>query len=607
MALFKKEQKGNYYEELSFPRLKDIFLPDRITEMEDCLIIDDTYCRVMVVDAMPEFIHFGWLEAIESYPGVTVSVSFYPYTFEEASNRVSRLQTVLGGELIMAEKQGDTRRLDVLQEKYYFYREFLKDINMHRNNLVAATVVILVSASSHEELVRRCGKVKDILGSTRAVTMYLRQIEGLKSILPFIQPLPEYHDVTVANAACLSPLISTDFSHPSGIFFGRNETGSPVFLDLFIGQPRLFGPHMFVVGMTRSGKSYACKGITARSVASGIKTVILDPEGEYRMLVDYLGGEHVRFHPQMKVMFNPFDIEPSFDREIGEHVDIPSKIDDIVSLMAFILEGYEAGERMTAEERAVAGEAVRLEYESRGITENPESLYLPGGRQTKEGFVAGKSYKEMPTISSYARRLRELGADRLANVLQPFVKGGPQGFFDGQGDQALRDSPVVCFDVSAIENEFTKTYVMYVMLSWIWERFIKKNREQRKRVMVDEAWLFMKHRDTANFLSQIARRGAKYNASLMAASQSFREFTTEEGIVFMNQCDTKFFLKLQRVDAEALGGIFGLTRDLVERLQGFQRGQGLLKAGNESAVAYFQGLPFEEHFLRSDPEAVQVR
>lgn len=603
-----KKKTHQLDESTAYPRLSDLYLPDRISEYEDCIIIDDTYCRFFVIDMLPEFIHFGWLDNITSYPGVTISVTLYPYSHEDASKRVGKLQMALGSELVIAEKNGDTRRIDVLNEKYYFYRELLRDINMHRNNIMAATITVMVVAPTHEELVRRTSKVKDILGSTRATTMYLRQLDGLKSILPFINGLSEYHDVTVANAACLSPLISTDFSHPSGIFFGRNESGSPVFLDLFIGQPRLFGMHMFIVGTTRSGKSYACKGITARSAAAGIKTVILDPEGEYRMLVDYLGGAHIRFHPQMKPMFNPFDLVPSWDREIGEYVDIPSKIDDIVSLLAFILESYDSNEKMTAEERALAGQAVRLEYQSRGITENPESLFESNIIQSPEGYTAGKSYKEMPTISSYVNRLRNLGMDRLANIMQPFVRGGPQGFFDGPSNQGLLEGPpVVCFDISAIENPFTKTYAMYVMLSWIWEHFVKKNRNIRKRVLVDEAWLFMRQKDTALFLSQIARRGAKYNTSIISASQSFREFTTEEGLVFLNQCDTKYFLRLQQSDAESLGMLFGLTDSLVGRIQSFQMGQGLLKAGSESAVVYFTGFPFEEHFLRSDPEAVLAR
>ena len=148
--------------------------------------------------------------------------------------------------------------------------------------------------------------------------MYLRQIEGLK---PFAgsNTINEYHDVTIANAACMSPLIGVNISHPSGIYFGQNVTGSPCLLDLFIGQPRLFGPHMFITGTTRSGKSYSLKGLISRSIAIGRKAVVIDPEGEYKTLTQALDGTYTRFHANMNTMFNPFDIHPTNDDELGSY------------------------------------------------------------------------------------------------------------------------------------------------------------------------------------------------------------------------------------------------------------------------------------------------
>ncbi|MBM7854961.1 hypothetical protein JOC37_001341 [Desulfohalotomaculum tongense] len=570
--------------------------------------IDDIYCRVLVVDVLPELICFGWFNNITSLGGVTVSVILHPYTKKEASDRVARWLTILGSDLQLAQKHGETTKIGTLETKYAFYYNLLTDINLRRNNIVAATVTIMITAPGYRELIHKCNHVKDMLGATRAVTMYYRQLEGFIHTLPFISNLDECHDVTAANATCLSPLISTDFTHPSGIYFGINETGSPVFLDLFIGSPRLYGPHMFITGSTRSGKSYTVKGVTARSLAHGISVVIIDPEGEYRKLIEAMGGILIKFKSNMECMFNIFDVEPEEDEETGrQYIDIAGKAEDICHLISSILEA-QTGEKISAEERAQAARAVRDEYLAREITEDPESIYLPEGRVTEDGTYTyiGKSYKEMPTISSYVKRLEDMGAKRLANILYPFCKGGGMGYFDGQSIGKFYDNQLVVFDVSALKTEFQRMYAMYVMLSWVWEKFVKKSKK-RKRVVVDEAWLLMRHKDTAKFLSDLARRGAKYNTSLMVASQSFREFTTEEGKVLMAQCDTKFFLKMQHTDAQELGEIFNLPDGVVSRIGTFQPGQGILKAGMESAVVTFKGFPFEEHFLRSDPEAVLAR
>ena len=589
------------------PGLHDLYLPDRIKEYEDYLRIDDMYCRVLVVNVLPENVHFGWFNSITTLGGVTISVTLVPYDYNTSSDRANENLVNLGAELIYEAKRDNQKRLGSLQEKHDFYELLLKEINMKRNKLIAAIVTILVYARSYHELCEKCQKVKDKLGPTEAIAMYKRQIPGLRHILPFINnTLLEYHDVTVANAACISPLVGTDFTHPSGIFFGENETGAPVFLDLFIGEPWLFGLHMFITGTTRSGKSYTCKGIVAREVAQGYKFVILDYEGEYEKVVEALGGVHIKLHPAMQCMFNPFDIRPEYEKETGWFINIPGKTGDIVQLIAAIIEA-QTGEILGAEERALAGQAVRDEYAERGINSDPESIYLEGGRKTEQGYIAGKSVKEMPTISSYVDRLRKNGMNRLANILLPFCRGSEYGFFDGQTQVDIYQYPIVWFDLSRLTNDFSRMFGMYVMLSWIWEQFVKKSRTQRKCVLVDEAWLLMRHTDTAKFMSDLARRGAKYNTSLIAASQSFREFTTKEGIAFLAQCDTKFFLKMQHVDAVALNQMFDVPMKVIERMDSFQAGEGLLKAGKESAIVRFVGFPFEEEFLRSDPEAALVR
>ncbi len=605
--MFKKSKKPLEMPVKPIPEKQNLYLPDRISEREDYIIIENTLVRILAVDMLPEQLYFGWFSSITAIPGVVVSVSVHPYNYEQASKRVAKQQTALGAELIAAEKSGNNRRVDVLGLKHLFYRQLLREINLHRTNIVSLSVVIAISASDLKELNSRTAKIQDMLGSTKAVTMYFRQLEGLRNLIPGVQSLKEYYDVTVANAACVSPLISTDISHPKGIYFGRNQTQSPCLLDLFIGEPYLFGPHMFITGTTRSGKSYTLKGTIGRSLALGRKVAVLDPEGEYIKICKALGGLHVKFHSNMKPIFNPFDLEPTYEENVGWFLDISGKVDDIVSLLGFMLEA-QSGEKLTAEEHALAGLAIRQEYESLKIFDNePDSIYQPGGRQSDEGIVVGKTYKDMPTFSSFRKRLGELGADRLKNILSDYCKGGPLGFFDVQTEKSIQNFDFICFDLSSLNNEFSRMYAMQVLLTWLSEKYIKKDIQAEKHLVVDEAWLFMRYGYSATFLSQIARRGAKYNTSLIAASQSFREFCSEEGMVFLNQCDTKFFLKMQESDVESLIKLFGMSRPLANRLIAFNRGRGILRMGNESAIIQFQGFQFEEEFLKSDPKAALVR
>ena len=42
----------------------------------------------------------------------------------------------------------------------------------------------------------------------------------------------------------------------------------------------------------------------------------------------------------------------------------------------------------------------------------------------------------------------------------------------------------------------------------------RKNREKKKIIVCDEAWLFLKYQESAEFLVNVARRGRKYNVPL---------------------------------------------------------------------------------------------
>ena len=70
---------------------------------------------------------------------------------------------------------------------------------------------------------------------------------------------------------------------------------------------------------------------------------------------------------------------------------------------------------------------------------------------------------------------------------------------------------------------------MYIALTWTWEKFVKKNPKQKKRLVIDEAWMLVNpsmqgHEYTSSFMEVAARRIRKRNGGLLIASQGFSEF-----------------------------------------------------------------------------------
>ena len=134
----------------------------------------------------------------------------------------------------------------------------------------------------------------------------------------------------------------------------------------------------------------------------------------------------------------------------------------------------------------------------------------------------------MPTPSDFHKKLKQRNKCReLAQLLIPFLKGNSLGIFDCES-KINSTAEIVSFDMSEIKDEFTKLYSSFVILTWVWQKFVLKNKQKKKIIVCDEAWLFLKYQESAEFLVNVARRGRKYNVPLFIGSQFIDEFLNSE-------------------------------------------------------------------------------
>ena len=150
-----------------------------------------------------------------------------------------------------------------------------------------------------------------------------------------------------------------------------------------------------------------------------------------------------------------------------------------------------------------------------GITSDINSLYeRKGGKLDNGKYVVGKIPKKMPTLTDFQKKLKAReNCTELAELSVPFLRGNSLGIFDCES-QISSDAEIINFDMSEIKDEFTKLYASFVILTWVWQKFVLKKKEKKKIIVCDEAWLFLKFQESAEFLVNVARRGRKYNVPL---------------------------------------------------------------------------------------------
>lgn len=583
--------------------IRDLVCPDGIKVTESYVQLgSDRYVRAFFVSQVPSTVFVGWLDELYSIGDVDVSIYVYPGDDREVIQELTQKINNLMAAQILDEKRGDYTNASLIKLTLEDAWQLREEIQTNRNKMYYVSIFFMIAADTLEELERKTKITIERLGG-RAVHVrqaFLRQDDAVLSISPIAQNklMHIYRNFDLNAATALMPFDCADMAHKNGIFLGVNYyTGTPVFYNPFAGKPILSNPHMLLIATTGAGKTTAVKLMTARAALLGTRVVFIDAEGEFGNMVEALGGINIKLSPDKPGYINPFEIET--DEEKGkEFVNLKEKVADLKGLIATMVEGQH--ETLTPEERVIIEDCLFEEYAARGINSNPGSLYEMKNILKDGIYTTGYVKKRMPTLSSFYERLKTKGpkVEKLLLLLKPYLRDGSMGLFDGESEVDLRDARLINFDVSGLEERFLRPFAMHVVLSWVWEEFVKKDRENRKIVVVDEAWLFMKYKDTADFLENMARRARKRNCSLCVSTQNFKEFTSSpQGIAVISNMGTNILMQQNSEEIDDVAEAFKLSAGQKAFLEKAGVGEALIRAGKHVAAVIFTPTLYEKKFI----------
>ncbi|SHJ44079.1 VirB4 family type IV secretion system protein [Desulfofundulus thermosubterraneus] len=607
--LFRRKKKSSRLSDGGNP-LQLLYAPDGLAVSVRDLRVNGVYRRVYSTAVLPAALVPWVLDRAYAFGDVEVSLHVVPVSNRDAVNKLTRKYTEAASQYELEVVRGGhiTNRPE-LERKMAEAENVRQAIQFGYDRMYYCCLLFAVSSPSPDELEARCQAFENLMAGAgiRVQALEYWQDRGIHHLLP-LGILPphaarwQYQNLLSGGAACLAPLTSCDTGHASGVFVGFNlETGSPVFLDLFAKE--MFAPHMFVFGQTGAGKSVTLSVLVGRNIACGRRVAFLDVEGEFRVMTEKMGGLHVRLDPAAEPVFNILDLEPEWDDRKKEfYVDVPGKVREVAALFSGVLE--HRGEKLGVDGETHIEEALREEYAARGITRDPESLYEPGGKKLANGtFAVGRIKKRMPTISDVVRRI-EARDGRVAFLLKPFTRGGTLGFLDGETKVSVRDVPAVCFNLKPTEkDDLMRFYATQAIFLWLWEHFVKAQKDVEKVLLVDEAWVFMRHPNAVQFLLAAAKRGRKYRTSLVIATQSFRDFASEDGQNIIAQCSAAFLMRSKPEEAKLLCGTLGYSdgvRDYISSIR--KRGFGVLDIMDEMAKVRVYVTPWEWSMLEKKPD-----
>lgn len=590
--------------------VKDFIAVDVDRTSEEYMKVGGKYVRSFILNGYPSIVQVGWLEDLYSFDGdVDTVIHVMPSDERGALDQLTAKITQFEAQLEMESKKGNIRNITSLQDKISSLVAQRRALEQNYENLYYIQIGANIYDDSVESLRKQTEKLIGKLKGRRINVdeMYLRQEESYKSVLPIGQSFvkDKFRNFNSGALSACFPFYYSEISHKNGTFLGINsDTMTPVFVD-FYDRSILNNSNASVFGQAGSGKTFFVSLLTLRSAIKGIRTIIIDPEGEYKKICDIVGGANLKISPDAKSGINPFDIEEEIDDEGVVFVDIKSKVADILNLIAVMVGG------LTNEAKATVAHVIGETYKEAGITEDPNSLYEIGNFfDESTGELIQKRKKPMPTLSNLRNNLEKYrkSAETNAEILSPivntlgmFCKGGIYDMFDRQTSDNLKDffdAPVVNFDISQLEESVLRPIGMYIAMTWTWEKFVKKNPKIKKRIVCDEAWMLVNknmagHEFTAQFLENCARRIRKRNGGLLVASQNFMEFADNpQGRAVLTNTVVNILLKQNPTDIDAVQEVFKLSGGEKQYLLTAKRGQILIRMNDESSQVYV--LPFPD-------------
>ena len=605
--------------------IKDLIAPSGIdassTNHLEIFSNTNKYARTMIISVLPRMCTFPeFLRSMYTFGDINVSVFINPISEAKSQNELNKVINTLESERIVARDRGNINRESELAQKRIEAEELRDAIAAGMDKLYESSIICTLFAYDMEELDRRTELLTSEMSKTlvELKAAWAQQEQAFQSNMPF-------NTFDRRSMATVFPFINSDVGHENGVPLGFNrQTGLPILYDNFSNT--LSNYNMVVFGKSGAGKGVAIKTLIARSaVLNGIETLALDAEGEYGVVAEALGGVNIVISPNSDTIINPFDVEPEIVRDeiTGKEqivLNVENKIEDVTQIILTMARGSTKSEDVNEVTKQIISEAIAEEYSSIGVNNNVNSLYAVDQRSTSRTEFLGRKKKAMPTMTSWYKRIvnnarantnedYRFHYSYLVKVMRQYVReyNGPMSYFDGQSTFDLLDgTQFINMDISQLEERFARPLAQQILLSWIWEKYVKKNSEDKskagkKRVLVDEAWMLLPFPEAVDFLNKMARRARKRNVSLAVVSQRFQDFYEKSEVqAVLTSSDTKLFLSQDKSEIQYIQEVFKLSEGEASFLTTCARGEGLFKVGEQTAIIEIRPTKKELEFIETN-------
>ncbi|OGL89394.1 conjugal transfer protein TraC [Candidatus Uhrbacteria bacterium RIFCSPLOWO2_02_FULL_53_10] len=565
--------------------IRDLIAPASFQVNPNFLKLGDTFVRTLFIVSYPRYVGVGWASPIINFNWmVDIAMYFYPVNAAVILKQLKKKVGEVEAQLALDREKGKPR--DPLRETALQDMEKLRDdLTQGIEHFFQFGFYCTVYATTKEELDRVSEDIESLFGSRLIHTKkgYFQTEQGFNSTLPLSNDeLQITFNMSTSPIASSFPFTSSDLTSDNGILYGVNRhNNSLILFDRFSLQ----NANAVVFATSGAGKSYAVKLEIIRSLMLGTDVIVIDPEMEYKVLSDAVGGTYVNVSLSSESKINPFDLPRAVTTDQGVDDIIRSAVITTKGLLRLMI-GTPQGEAgvfgFSPEEDAILDRAIIEAYAKQDVTVDADLAKVkPPVMQDVQNVLEG-----MTNSSGLVERLRK------------YTEGTFAGLFNSPTTVETKNQLVV-FSVRDLEDEL-RPMAIYNIITYIWN--VVRSERKKRLLIVDEAWWLMQHEDSAKFMFGVVKRGRKYYLGVTTITQDVNDFLTSPyGQAIVTNSSIQLLLKQSPASADLVQKTFHLTDAEKYLLLESGVGQGIFFAGNKHAAIQVVASYAEDQLVTTNP------
>lgn len=320
----------------------------------------------------------------------------------------------------------------------------------------------------------------------------------------------------------------------------------------------------FVLGSSGSGKSMLVKSemFAAMFKYPNDEFLIIDPENEYKPLIEPFGGTVISIAPDSPTHLNLFDTDMSFSENGISAVSMKKEF-----IMMFVEQVK--GEALTATERSIVNRCVTGVYED---------------------YVNSNGQAKLPTLTDFYGVLKSQNsevADRLCDALELYISGSFDMF--AHHTNIEYNNRFILFDINHM-GDMLQVVGMQVLLELIWQRVrMNKKRGVRTWLWADEFSIVLNDEKSSVFFERAFQRIRKYGGVATGLTQNVENvLKNTRAVTMLKNSEFVVLLRQKDDDLKAVLDNYDLSSSQVKSITSDTPGHGIIMSGNK--VVEFENL-----------------